>query len=747
MTLPLNEEILAALKTLQKYNFKVKDEPASFGEKYNALLKFIDKVPDNHKLELSSLLYPIFVHLYLRLISGGLHNEAKTFLETYRKYQEDFYQSDIILLANITDFDQLLLNPLVETFKSSEFVISVAANSYGLLKPFLQENNLHVIQSILNEQLSVQIIDGPPRTRLQFDCRRGALFGEATKDANRDPVFYGLLPDPSLVVSLGLPADASQTTVDGSTGGDHVDDDAEGDQTPVKRRKRREGFSSGHSGSISGSSVNRDGRKATDSNSPAMDRIPLPKLSETFIESRQTLARETAALLKSHRQSQKVIGTSVVLYTVCNIQAGESTLAVRRGGVTCASFTDNSGWLAAGFGSGRIRVWSLGPESLRRMLPATELALLDKDDSRVKTKMLHDENEMSNLVVSGFVPVLTGLISLPAKHIRHVICSVMLVVFMELHSVRIVSCWCLAAPTGPSGCGPVCFGAVRLPYGVIICCRFATGGADRSAHLYATDHSPDALRVFIGHRSDVTAVMMHPNVNYLATGSADRAVRLFDVRSGKLVRLYTGHKGSVQTLAFSPCGRYLASGGWCGAVCVWDLGTGHQVGQLGGYSATVTSSILQCHPPSTDLSTTPNDCAQWLTGPVVSLAYCPDNSGRLAAGGLDGALRIWDISTGRLSTRSLPSSLTTDQATAPNTSQSTVGLIAMHRTSKQQIVRGQTTLGTVNPNFLSYYSPVIGSAASDTCLHETFFTRRTSILGLQYVHPYLLLAAGPYNQP
>lgn len=70
----------------------------------------------------------------------------------------------------------------------------------------------------------------------------------------------------------------------------------------------------------------------------------------------------------------------------------------------------------------------------------------------------------------------------------------------------------------------------------------ATGGADGTASLYACDHAPQPLRIFTGHRSDVTSLAFHPNVNYLATGSADRAVRLFDVRSGKAVRLYTGHK-------------------------------------------------------------------------------------------------------------------------------------------------------------------------------------------------------------
>lgn len=105
------------------------------------------------------------------------------------------------------------------------------------------------------------------------------------------------------------------------------------------------------------------------------------------------MLRERASLMRAYHNSnrQQPAGTSVVQYTVCNVQAGESALAIRRGGVPCVAFTDSSDWLAAGLGSGRIRVWSLGAESLRRMLPPAELAALNKDDSRVKMKMLHDE--------------------------------------------------------------------------------------------------------------------------------------------------------------------------------------------------------------------------------------------------------------------------------------------------------------------------------------------------------------------
>lgn len=59
--------------------------------------------------------------------------------------------------------------------------------------------------------------------------------------------------------------------------------------------------------------------------------------------------------------------------------------------------------------------------------------------------------------------------------------------------------------------------------------------------LWATDHH-QPLRIFAGHLSDVTCTRFHPNSNYVATGSADRTVRLWDVLNGNCVRILTGHK-------------------------------------------------------------------------------------------------------------------------------------------------------------------------------------------------------------
>lgn len=107
--------------------------------------------------------------MYLRLISGNICGEgnfirflmktAKKFLITFRKYQEDFYQSDINMLSNITSSQHLSMNPLIESFRASEFVVSVSAESYSLLRQFLQDKEMNVIQSILKEQLSLESKD------------------------------------------------------------------------------------------------------------------------------------------------------------------------------------------------------------------------------------------------------------------------------------------------------------------------------------------------------------------------------------------------------------------------------------------------------------------------------------------------------------------------------------------------------------------------------------------------------------
>lgn len=84
-------------------------------------------------------------------------------------------------------------------------------------------------------------------------------------------------------------------------------------------------------------------------------------------------------------------------------------------------------------------------------------------------------------------------------------------------------------------------------------------------------------------------VQWHANCNYIATGSSDKTVRLWDVQSGECVRIFIGHRSMILSLAMSPDGRYMASGDEDGTIMMWDLASGRCVSPLVGHGSCIWS--------------------------------------------------------------------------------------------------------------------------------------------------------------
>lgn len=141
--------------------------------------------------------------------------------------------------------------------------------------------------------------------------------------------------------------------------------------------------------------------------------------------------------------------------------------------------------------------------------------------------------------------------------------------------------------------------------------HLATASADRTARLWNIDGS--LLRTFEGHLDRLGRIAFHPSGKYLGTTSFDKTWRLWDVDTGIELLLQEGHSRSVYGLAFHHDGSLAASCGLDSLARVWDLRTGRSILALEGH-----------------------------VKPVLGIDFSP-NGYHLVTGGEDNTCHIWDL--------------------------------------------------------------------------------------------------------
>jgi len=78
-----------------------------------------------------------------------------------------------------------------------------------------------------------------------------------------------------------------------------------------------------------------------------------------------------------------------------------------------------------------------------------------------------------------------------------------------------------------------------------------------------------------GHRELVVSVAWSPDGKSLATASADRTAKVWDVATGRELLTLAGHTDFVRSVAWSPDGRRLATVSADRTARVWAASAGH----------------------------------------------------------------------------------------------------------------------------------------------------------------------------
>jgi WD40 repeat protein len=155
------------------------------------------------------------------------------------------------------------------------------------------------------------------------------------------------------------------------------------------------------------------------------------------------------------------------------------------------------------------------------------------------------------------------------------------------------------------------------------------------------------------HRSvGVTSLALSFDGQTLAISGFDPEVRLVDFKTGNQIQVLKGHTKVVNSASFSSNGLFLATGSNDNSVRVWDVPSGREVRMMAFPSSSAPTATVRDARTGQEIEKPQNfntDC-------VTSVVFSPDNSTlasvsynlkNYGVNGVSFAIGLWDIASGK----------------------------------------------------------------------------------------------------
>ena len=183
----------------------------------------------------------------------------------------------------------------------------------------------------------------------------------------------------------------------------------------------------------------------------------------------------------------------------------------------------------------------------------------------------------------------------------------------------------------------------------------ASGSADKTIRIWNVDDC-STIKVLEGHQDWVTCLLVIAKGQLLASGSRDKTIKIWNIKSGHMVKELLGHTDWINCMTIL-CDNTLAAGSRDSTISIWSTKKGLRLKTLNNMNSNVLALALL---PNGNLASGSKDkviriwntnngsLLKELTGHLREVTcLVVINNGDLVSGSADWNIRIWDIQKGR----------------------------------------------------------------------------------------------------